>query len=111
MVSAITSAKFAFQYLTGLGIKQCAHQGTVTRTTSEARECPQCVAAGATWVHLRMCTQCGQVGCCDSSKLTHAAHHVEETGHPITTSIEPGESWVWCYPHRRLLAKRSADIG
>lgn len=106
-MSAYTTAKFAFQLLTGLGITPCDHAATVTHISSDLTVCPQCVEAGARWVHLRMCTQCGQVGCCDSSRLQHARRHVEETGHPVTTSIEPGESWQWCHPHRRLILRRS----
>lgn len=61
------------------------------------RVCPQCVAMGGRWVHLRMCLACGQVGCCDNSPNTHATAHNRETGHPVIRSIEPGESWRWCY--------------
>ncbi|RIK87972.1 MAG: hypothetical protein DCC67_01290 [Planctomycetota bacterium] len=27
---------------------------------------------GDEWVHLRLCLECGHVGCCDSSKNRHA---------------------------------------
>jgi uncharacterized UBP type Zn finger protein len=37
------------------------------------------------------------VGCCDSSKNKHATKHFHRTKHPLMRSIEPGESWVWCY--------------
>ena len=40
---------------------------------------------------------CGHVGCCDSSKNKHATKHFHHTKHPIMRSIEPGESWGWCY--------------
>ncbi|MFJ8580655.1 UBP-type zinc finger domain-containing protein [Micromonospora sp. NPDC093277] len=61
-------------------------------------ECPGCVAAGSTdWVHLRSCLSCGQVGCCDSSPNQHATRHFEETGHPVMRSVQPGESWRWCF--------------
>ena len=59
--------------------------------------CPQCLATGSSWVHLRMCMTCGQVGCCDSSPNTHATNHWKETGHNVMRSIEPGESWKWDY--------------
>lgn len=106
-MSAYTTAKFLVQMLTGLGIRPCDHVGTVRYTESDSVVCPRCVEASARWVHLRMCTQCGQVGCCDSSRLTHARQHVDETGHPITTSIEPGESWQWCHPHSRLIRRKA----
>jgi uncharacterized UBP type Zn finger protein len=58
------------------------------------------VAAGDSWVHLRMCLFCGHVGCCDSSKNKHATHHFQNTQHALMRSIEPGETWVWCYVDR-----------
>ena len=64
---------------------------------TDADGCPRCRAEGLTWVHLRACTTCGQVGCCDSSEGKHADAHFHETGHPVMRSIEPGEAWRWCY--------------
>ncbi|ASW54556.1 UBP-type zinc finger domain-containing protein [Plantactinospora sp. KBS50] len=60
-------------------------------------ECPECVAIGADWVHLRSCLTCGHVGCCDSSPNRHATAHFQTTGHPVMRSIQPGESWRWCF--------------
>ncbi len=59
--------------------------------------CPQCLATGDRWVHLRMCQTCGQIGCCDSSPNRHATRHYEESHHPVIRSAEPGEDWSWCY--------------
>ncbi|MGI5220847.1 Na+/H+ antiporter [Nocardia sp. CA-290969] len=59
--------------------------------------CAECVATGMTWVHLRMCLDCGHIGCCDSSPGNHAAGHFAATGHPVIRSVEPGEAWRWCY--------------
>ncbi|HSM01827.1 MAG TPA: UBP-type zinc finger domain-containing protein [Acidimicrobiia bacterium] len=106
-MSAYTTLKFVVQMITGIGIRPCAHAESVEYTESGATECPQCVEAGTAWVHLRMCTQCGQVGCCDSSESMHARRHVEETGHPVTTSIEPGEGWQWCHPHSRIILRKA----
>jgi uncharacterized UBP type Zn finger protein len=44
-----------------------------------------------------MCLKCGNVGCCDSSKGRHATAHFEASGHPIMRTLQPGESWKWCY--------------
>jgi uncharacterized UBP type Zn finger protein len=44
-----------------------------------------------------MCLECGHVGCCDSSKNTHARKHFHSTHHPIIQSAERGEDWRWCY--------------
>ena len=46
---------------------------------------------GDSWVHLRLCMECGHVGCCDSSKNKHATKHFHRTKHPLVRSIEPGE--------------------
>ena len=59
--------------------------------------CEECLRDGTEWVHLRLCMQCGHVGCCDSSTEKHAARHFEETGHPVMRSFEPGEAWRWCF--------------
>ncbi|ERK73372.1 MULTISPECIES: UBP-type zinc finger domain-containing protein [Leifsonia] len=59
--------------------------------------CEDCVALGTAWVHLRLCLTCGKVGCCDSSPMRHARAHALHQGHPIVRSLEPGESWRWCY--------------
>jgi CPA1 family monovalent cation:H+ antiporter len=64
---------------------------------TSAEGCPTCLAEGLTWVHLRSCAECGNVGCCDSSVGQHAEAHFHETGHPVMRSIEPGEAWLWCY--------------
>jgi uncharacterized UBP type Zn finger protein len=59
--------------------------------------CEDCLAIGGRWVHLRVCRSCGHVGCCDSSPNRHATAHVRASGHPIVTSLEPGEDWSYCY--------------
>ncbi|WP_188556254.1 UBP-type zinc finger domain-containing protein [Hymenobacter glacieicola] len=64
--------------------------------------CPECVALGDTWVHLRVCQTCGHVGCCDSSKNKHATRHFHATQHPVVISAEPGEQWAWCYVDSQL---------
>lgn len=65
-------------------------------------ECAACRREGTVPVHLRMCLACGTVACCDSSKGRHASKHFQETGHPVMRSVEPGESWRWCYPDELL---------
>lgn len=59
--------------------------------------CEECLKTGDTWVHLRLCLTCGHVGCCDSSKNTHATKHFHKTKHPVIKSFEPGEDWRYCY--------------
>jgi Na+/H+ antiporter len=60
-------------------------------------ECGDCLRDGTTWVHLRMCVQCGHVACCDSSPERHASRHYDETGHEVMRSAETGEDWRWCF--------------
>ncbi|HTD35788.1 MAG TPA: UBP-type zinc finger domain-containing protein [Candidatus Elarobacter sp.] len=59
--------------------------------------CEECLAIGDGWVHLRLCEECGHVGCCDSSKNKHATKHFRATRHPVIRSFQPGENWKWCY--------------
>jgi CPA1 family monovalent cation:H+ antiporter len=64
--------------------------------------CEECLAIGDTWVHLRLCLDCGHVGCCDSSPNRHARAHFHEDDHPVMRSFEPGEEWRWCFVDERL---------
>jgi uncharacterized UBP type Zn finger protein len=76
----------------------CAHLDLIRPVTpSSLRGCTDCLKTGDRWVHLRMCLECGYVGCCDSSPNKHATKHFHATGHPIITSREPGEDWKYCY--------------
>ena len=60
--------------------------------------CEDCLKLGShQWVHLRICTECGHVGCCDNSPNRHATRHFHATQHPIIRSFEPNETWGWCY--------------
>ena len=66
--------------------------------------CEECLATGSGWVHLRICLDCGKVGCCDDSPHRHASAHFHEVGHPLIRSAEPGEEWSWCYLDELVLA-------
>jgi CPA1 family monovalent cation:H+ antiporter len=83
---------------------ECEHLAeapcVLTPTTPEG--CEECLATGSTWVHLRLCLQCGHVGCCDSSPERHATKHFESEGHPVMRSFEPGEEWRWCFVDEKL---------
>lgn len=82
----------------------CTHLQAVDTLLPAPAEhvCPECVALGDTWVHLRVCQTCGHVGCCDSSPNKHATRHFQATQHPVVTSAEPGEQWAWCYLDQAL---------
>jgi uncharacterized UBP type Zn finger protein len=75
----------------------CKHLDQIKIKHTNKHGCEECLKTGDTWVHLRLCLTCGQVGCCDSSKNKHATKHFHATKHPLVRSIEPGENWVWCY--------------
>ena len=78
-------------------VTQCNHITSIKITSSKEKECKDCVKLGDEWVHLRLCTVCGYVGCCDSSINKHATKHFHHTTHPIIKSQESGENWKWCY--------------
>jgi uncharacterized UBP type Zn finger protein len=77
----------------------CAHTDRiqVTELPPSVAGCEECLKAGDPWLHLRICLQCGQVGCCDSSPNRHASRHANEAGHPLIRSLEPGEEWSYCF--------------
>jgi uncharacterized UBP type Zn finger protein len=77
--------------------EKCTHIDQIKFRETDKQQCDECVKMGDRWVHLRMCLVCGKVGCCDSSKNKHATKHFHRSKHPLVRSIEPGESWVWCY--------------
>jgi uncharacterized UBP type Zn finger protein len=77
----------------------CSHGDTiaVTELPDPLLGCEECLKTGDRWVHLRMCLQCGKVGCCDNSPNRHARVHFQEEGHPLMRSAEPREEWAWCF--------------
>ena len=75
----------------------CEHMKTIKAVTPSGDGCKECLLIGDDWVHLRLCMECGHVGCCDDSKNKHATKHFRHTQHPIMVSYEPGEAWGYCY--------------
>jgi uncharacterized UBP type Zn finger protein len=77
----------------------CSHldQIRVTELPGSIDGCQKCLKIGSSWVHLRMCMTCGEIGCCDSSPNRHASRHAREASHPIARSAEPDEIWSWCF--------------
>jgi uncharacterized UBP type Zn finger protein len=76
---------------------QCTHLAAIRNVSPKSDGCEECLRDGTNWVHLRLCLECGHVGCCDSSIGRHATAHFHATNHPIIQSLQPGESWRWCY--------------
>lgn len=82
----------------------CTHLESVRDVRpSTTAGCEDCLRTGSRWVHLRLCLQCGHVGCCDSSPNRHATRHYHATAHPLIRSLEPGEAWGWCYEDEVML--------
>jgi uncharacterized UBP type Zn finger protein len=76
----------------------CPHVDQVRRVSPNTPNgCEECLELGWHWVHLRLCQECGHVGCCDQSRGKHATKHYHSTSHPIMKSFQPGEDWSWCY--------------
>ncbi len=78
-------------------LASCGHLELVLDVGPRSQGCEECLRLGERWVHLRLCLSCGHVGCCDSSRRRHATAHFWATTHPIVRSLEPGETWRWCY--------------
>jgi hypothetical protein len=83
-----------------IGQGGCTHLGAID-SVKPARHyaCDECVKIGSRWAHLRTCQTCGLTHCCDSSPNKHATKHARSSGHPVIASAEPGERWLYCYPH------------
>jgi len=84
----------------------CGHLRPVPPVLPTSVGCEECLRQGTSWVHLRVCTGCGSVGCCDSSPGRHARAHATTTGHPVVASLEPGEHWAHCFPDRMTVQGR-----
>jgi uncharacterized UBP type Zn finger protein len=80
---------------------QCEHFSAIQAIAPTVNGCEDCLAIGAKWNELRVCLTCGHVGCCEDSEHAHALQHFNATGHPMIASYEPGDTWGWCYIHRR----------
>ncbi|KQY32476.1 sodium:proton antiporter [Nocardia sp. Root136] len=90
---------------TAAGALGCAHLDEaplVLEPPAGELVCQTCLDEGLRWVHLRMCTDCGNIGCCESSIGNHADAHFRTSTHPVMRSVEPGEAWRWCYVDQLL---------
>jgi hypothetical protein len=77
----------------------CTHLDHIrlTQLPDAVDGCVDCLRTGDPWLHLRICLECGHVGCCDDSPNRHATAHGHASGHPIIRSLQPGETWSWCF--------------
>jgi hypothetical protein len=77
------------------GIKE--REGINPNAKPTGTGCVECLEIDGWWLHLRRCTQCGHIGCCDNSPNQHATKHNVTTHHPIIMSFESGEDWFYDY--------------
>ena len=84
----------------------CTHLDTIEffEIPKDIAGCEECLKIGGSWVHLRMCMECGKIGCCDESPNKHATQHANDASHPLIKSAEPGEDWSWCYVDNLMFA-------
>ncbi len=90
----------------------CSHLDQIRVTKTDEHVCEDCVKTGDSWVHLRMCLECGHVGCCDSSKNKHATRHFHHTKHPLMRSVEPerpGSGAMWTNSPPAKFARRASS--
>ena len=78
---------------------ECTHLPAQLPTITPSSEgCERCLENGSSWVHLRVCVSCGNVGCCDQSVNRHSRAHFEShPDHVLIRSFEPGEAWWYCW--------------
>lgn len=75
---------------------RCAHVGLMRPRMPRTVGCDRCEARRATWEGLRLCSSCGNVGCCEKSRHHHADRHFRETGHPVIETLGLKLSWWSC---------------
>ncbi|TMG57213.1 MAG: UBP-type zinc finger domain-containing protein [Chloroflexi bacterium] len=76
----------------------CTHEPKIL-AAPRAKICEGC---GSTY-NLRLCADCGYVGCCESQK-GHDRTHALETDHHVIKSLPLGEgSFTWCYACERYI--------
>jgi hypothetical protein len=81
----------------------CIHTRLIRRVQPKTLGCEECLNEGMTWFHLRLCRECGHVGCCDQSEGKHATAHFHDTNHPIIEGYDPPEGWGWCFIDEQMV--------
>lgn len=85
-------------------MSECQHIAEISQIINGKKVCEECAKSGSTWVHLRVCQECGRTLCCDSSPHRHATAHFHATGHAVIASAEKGERWLWCYIDKEIVS-------
>ena len=95
----------------------CTHLDTITSPSCPRRSpaARTACATGDNWLHLRICLDCGHVGCCDDSPNRHASKHAggrRAPAHPLARArrgLGPGASPTRWRCNRRGDQRRDAD--
>jgi uncharacterized UBP type Zn finger protein len=77
--------------------RACEHAPDVVATPN-GTVCEEC---GSTY-NLRLCAQCGHVGCCES-QAGHGRAHASGANHPVILEMPAGKGFTWCYAERRYV--------
>ena len=73
-------------------VSTCPHVPAVI-AAPRAEACEECGDRS----DLRMCTECGHVGCCESH-LSHGRDHALAQHHPVIKSLPlTADHFTWCY--------------
>lgn len=83
---------------TTINKSDCPHLGEMKILSSDKTKCETCDIVE----HLRLCTSCGDVNCCESGK-GHDTKHFKETGHPIIKPTHANYDFTWCYKCKAYL--------
>ena len=75
----------------------CPHTPAEIAAPSGAR----CEEGGSTF-NLRLCADCGHVGCCES-QAGHARAHALGQDHPVILQMPAPNGFWWCYAENRYL--------
>ncbi len=52
--------------------------------------------------NLRLCAECGHVGCCES-QAGHGRAHALSQHHPVILEMPASKGFSWCYAENRYL--------
>lgn len=78
--------------------EKCPHISEIKFTASKKKKCEACGEKE----HLRVCTSCGKVFCCESLNA-HNTKHFKKTGHPIIKTVHTDYDFLWCYKCKAYL--------
>ena len=75
----------------------CTHLPATIAAPSGA-VCEEC----GSQTSLRLCIECGHVGCCES-QAGDARAHALSSNHPVILQMPAGKGFIWCYVENRYL--------